>query len=347
MSPISVIPLIQGHIDVFAAARDGGTQLRGWIFRADTPITRIDIALQGQRWLEGVLLDARPDVLAAFEPHVGPRPHISQSGFDVTAPLPAGVTAGPDTIVTITPYTPDGRSLAALHTYLRVGVEVVEPPAELRQRVGGAQNFSLIGSQLVGLILTCVQNHKTLAETHHILDWGCGCGRVIRPLLRFVAAEKIDGCDIDAAAIHWDKDNIPGPTFTRIEPYPPTPYPDSYFDLVYGISVMTHLDEKTQLQWLEELRRITAPGAIIALSVIGENLRATNMPASLAEEFAAKGFAAFVPGYSAEHTEFSHRDYYQEAYHTVSYIAETWSRYFDVLQYVETKHQDVVILRRA
>ena len=351
MATLPVIPLVQGHIDVFALRDSGQAQLRGWIFRADAPISRVDIALQGQPWLARIPLQPRPDVRAAFEPQLGPRPHISQSGFEVSAPLPAGARVSAETIITVTPYNAEGWPLAALHTFLRdesfPAERGLEPPEELRQRVGGAQDFSLIGSQLVGLILTCVQNYRPMADASRILDWGCGCGRVIRPLSRFVPAGKIHGCDIDRAAIAWDQVNIPGSAFTRIEPYPPTPYPDGYFDIVYGISVMTHLDEKTQLQWLEELRRITAPGAILALSVIGENLRATNMPASLAEEFAAKGFASFVPGYSADHKEFSHQDYYQEAYHTVSYIAETWSRYFEVLQYVETKHQDVVVLRRA
>ena len=40
-------------------------------------------------------------------------------------------------------------------------------------------------------------------------------------------------------------------------------------------------------------------------------------------------------------------EFYKEAYHSIAYIAATWSRYFDVLEYVETKHQDMVVLRRT
>lgn len=108
---------------------------------------------------------------------------------------------------------------------------------------------------------------------------------------------------------------------------------------------MTHLEERTQMRWLEELKRITRPGAILTLSVIGEKLRATNMPASHAKEFAEKGFTSFVPCYSNLLTEFSHPGYYRETYHTLDYIESNWGRYFDVLKYVETKHQGVVILR--
>jgi hypothetical protein len=110
---------------------------------------------------------------------------------------------------------------------------------------------------------------------------------------------------------------------------------------------MTHLSEDTQLLWLEELKRIARPGAILALSVIGENLRAANMPDSVAHEFAQKGFASFVPNYSDLLTESSHQGYYQESYHSLEYIGSVWSRYFDVLECRETKHQDIIILRKA
>ena len=108
---------------------------------------------------------------------------------------------------------------------------------------------------------------------------------------------------------------------------------------------MTHLEEQAQELWLNELKRITPRGAILALSVMGEKLRLANMPVSLAKPFAEKGFASFVPGYSDMLTEFSHRDYYQEAYHTLDYIEDVWGRYFDVLEYVETSNQDIVVLR--
>jgi hypothetical protein len=110
---------------------------------------------------------------------------------------------------------------------------------------------------------------------------------------------------------------------------------------------MTHLDENTQMLWLRELERIARPDAIVALSVVGEKLRKTNMPTSLANEFAEKGFAAFVPNYSDLLSEFSHQEYYQEAYHSLDYITTNWGKHFDVVEYVETKFQDLVILRKV
>ena len=292
----------------------------------------------------------RPDVEQAFATVIDPRDHVSRSGFDVTALLPMGVEANPKTIVAITPYTPSGLRLDPLRTHLfpcAGETNESQPPIDLQERVGGSKDFVAIGGNAASLILTYVGKYKRIAEAESILDWGCGCGRVITHMKKFVSPGRLHGCDIDATAIEWDQQNIVGPTFDRVEPYPPTNYSDGCFDIVYGISVMTHLEEQTQLQWLKELKRICRPGAILALSVMGEKLRGTNMPAALTKSFAERGFASFVPNYSHLLTAFSHRDYYQEAYHTLNYIESEWGRYFDILEYVETKYQDIVILRAS
>jgi SAM-dependent methyltransferase len=178
---------------------------------------------------------------------------------------------------------------------------------------------------------------------NRILDWGRG--RVIAQLLKLIPPRHLFGCDIDAEAIAWNIANLHGPEFTRINPYPPTPYPDRFFDLIYGISVMTHLDEKTQMLWLAELRRIANRGGILVLSVIGEALRSENMSTARASEFARKGFVSIVPNYSDLLSEHSHQNYYQEAYHSFDYIASHRVQHFDVLEFVITKHQDLVILQ--
>ena len=97
--------------------------------------------------------------------------------------------------------------------------------------------------------------------------------------------------------------------------------------------------------WLAELQRIANRGGILVLSVIGEALRSKNMPIAMASEFAQKGFVSTVPNYSELLSEHSHQNYYQEAYHSLDYIASTWGQHFEVLEFVITKHQDLVILR--
>jgi 2-polyprenyl-3-methyl-5-hydroxy-6-metoxy-1,4-benzoquinol methylase len=351
MSNVTITPVIRGHIDLFEPREGGQAEVRGWIFRLDTPIERIDISLQGKPWASVTSFYERDDVKEAYDPLIGSCAHISSCGFNAIAPLPDGVKVDSNSIIGITPFTPHGLRLDSLQTYFCAYREelnsALRPPVQLQERIGGSKDFMQMAAQTATLVMTVVGKYKRIFESGTILDWGCGCGRVISQLMKFVSPERLHGCDIDSAAIAWDKENLHGPSFTRVDPYPPTKYADRSFDVIYGISVMTHLDENTQMLWLRELERIARPGAIVALSVMGERLRATGMPASLANEFTEKGFAAFVPNYSDWLAEYSHREYYQEAYHTLDYITTNWGRYFDVVEYVETQFQDIVILRKV
>ncbi|HEX3817176.1 MAG TPA: class I SAM-dependent methyltransferase [Chthoniobacterales bacterium] len=348
--PLPITPLIRGHIDVFEPAAGNQARLRGWVFRPDTAIERVEVGLGGHPWVSPFPLQERPDVQAAYENSLGPLPHLLSSGFDIAAPLPPEISANSNPIITLTPYDSKGERLDPLHTYFfDLQTELArspQPPLDLQERVGGSKDFLHVAAQLANLLLTCIGKYRPLWEPGDILDWGCGCGRVINQLMKLIVPGRIHGCDIDVAAIKWDQAHLSGPTFSRIDPYPPTSYPDGKFDVIYGISVMTHLDEEAQLVWLAELQRIARPGAILALSVIGEELRKTNMPAELSAEYDAKGFATFVPNYSEMLAPFSHQGYYKETYHSLDYIRETWGKFFEVLECVETKHQDIILLRR-
>jgi SAM-dependent methyltransferase len=298
-----------------------------------------------------VAVHPRPDVERAFEPTLGRSEHILWSGFTATAPLRRGQQVSSSEIITVRRYAVSGRQVDEWRTYYcaynEEATSTPQPPTALQERIGGSKDFISAGAQLASLVLTYVGKYKSLDRWGAVLDWGCGCARVIAQLRKLIPPGTLHGCDIDAQAITWNRDNLHGPTFTRIDPYPPAPYPDGKFDVVYGISVMTHLAEETQFLWLKELRRIARPGAILALTIIGENLRATNMPLDLAPQFERVGFAAQVPSYSDTLAEYSHDKYYQEAYHSLDYIAAHWSRYFEVLECVETKHQDIILLRRT
>ena len=212
MSKTQITPVLRGHIDLFQSRERHEAQLKGWIFREDTPINKIDITLQGVPWVSDVRLRERADVEAAFAPMIGSRPHVATSGFSVSGPLPAGVDVSPKTIVEITPYTPAGLRLDSLRThFFSLDDELKErpqPPLQLQERVGGAKDFISVGASTVSLILTYVEKYKRICDARRVLDWGCGCGRIITQMAKFVSSERLYGCDIDSAAIEWDQENI-------------------------------------------------------------------------------------------------------------------------------------------
>jgi SAM-dependent methyltransferase len=74
------------------------------------------------------------------------------------------------------------------------------------------------------------------------LDFGCGAGNVIRHFAREARSGEVWGADIDAASIAWLEHNLGEPfRFRALSTTPALPLPADHFDLVYAISVFTHL----------------------------------------------------------------------------------------------------------
>ena len=92
-----------------------------------------------------------------------------------------------------------------------------------------------------------------LAEKHlgklgnlRVLDWGCGWGRLTRTFAAADTFGEIWGIDIDHDNLAWARANIPAAKFVKVPLYPPTELPANHFDLVYAVSVMTHLTRDAQ-----------------------------------------------------------------------------------------------------
>ena len=118
------------------------------------------------------------------------------------------------------------------------------------------------------------EKHIDLSKVR-ILDWGCGPGRVIRHFPGLLA----EGCgffatDYNRVSIDWCKEHIPGVQFSVNQLAPPMDYQDGFFDIVYGISVLTHLSEELHHAWFEELCRVCKPGGIMYLTTQGEAFKA-------------------------------------------------------------------------
>lgn len=120
-------------------------------------------------------------------------------------------------------------------------------------------------------------NGISLEELDAILDFGCGCGRVMRHW-RSVEGPQFFGSDYNSELITWCRENLP---FARVEVNdlaPPLPYDDASFDLVYALSVFTHLTESLQRAWLAELARLLPPDGLLILTVHGRYYLPTLSP---------------------------------------------------------------------
>ena len=220
------------------------------------------------------------------------------------------------------------------------------PPARLRFRV--AENASVLNFFTVGLrTAERLQEAMAYAECKlhdgaAALDFGCGCGRTLLWLARQFPDVRWHGTDVDAESIEWCRSSIPGGVFSVNGPLPPLPYTDASFDLIYGVSVFTHLSEQHQKAWLPELRRILKPGGLLLLSFHSKNVWQPLEDSSAVER---DGFvfrtSAKLKGILPE--------WYQTAFQSQPSIVHALSAHFTEVSYLERNlgDQDVAVAKKA
>ena len=221
------------------------------------------------------------------------------------------------------------------------------PAERLRKRVhgkGDATSFQLVG------LLAALDMYRVIRETPipfgagRVLDFGCGCGRVARYLHAFGRPLDLVGSDIDPEAIDWSRDNLTGVADFVVNGHlPPLPFPDESFDLVYSVSVFTHLPEEMQFAWLAELTRVTRVGGYQVHSVNGEEL-AHKVNWSNRRRLREAGFV-YVTGRKTDGLP----RFYQTAFHTNDYIRSRWSDPLRVVT-IESRglaaNQNLVVLQK-
>lgn len=229
------------------------------------------------------------------------------------------------------PAGPTGRSLPL-------------PPLHLRERVGATTSASAVaerqlrravwwhedpaeawlrqGESLVATMRSQLPDDVSL-EGARVLDFGCGAGRVLRHLVDVVGEDgELHGVDIDAPSIDWLQANgEPWIHAQQCAEAPRLPYPDAHFDLVYALSVFTHIVDHWA-GWLLELRRVLAPGGILLATVIGPQTAAElRLPGP-----DDPGMYARVLGNDWDHGG-------PVTAHHPAWVAERWGRALDIVSH--------------
>ncbi|MEP6941986.1 MAG: class I SAM-dependent methyltransferase [Betaproteobacteria bacterium] len=220
------------------------------------------------------------------------------------------------------------------------------PPKALRTRVHGAgdpASFQIVGKRISDDLHAAIRDRVALVDSSKLLDFGCGCARVMA-YFRQVSPGAFYGTDIDREAIDWCRGNLGHVAdFAVNAAFPKLAFGADSFDLIYSISVFTHLPEAMQSSWLEELRRVAKPGSYLFLTTLGEQ----ELPQVSIEdrtELERHGFLYLLRGGTEGLPEF-----YQSSFQTSAYIEATWRQWFDI-ETVVTKgicdFQDLVICRK-
>jgi len=146
------------------------------------------------------------------------------------------------------------------------------PPPHLIVRVAGTPDaawFLESGRLAAEAIRGALERAGSgIDDVDSVLDFGCGCGRVIRNWAHVDAS--VAGSDLSGAAIDWCREHLPFARFETNGLVPPLAFPDDSFGLAYALSVFTHLPEAMQHDWMDELRRVVRPGGFLLLTTHGE-----------------------------------------------------------------------------
>lgn len=128
------------------------------------------------------------------------------------------------------------------------------------------------GAKIVADMAATLKAHGTpFSACTAILDFGCGCGRLIRHVQARTVSDLF-GSDYNPRLIDWCQRHLPFATFRTNELAPPLAFEENQFDLVYARSVFTHLPEDLQKQWMDEMRRVLQPGGYLYLTMHGRPL---------------------------------------------------------------------------
>lgn len=222
------------------------------------------------------------------------------------------------------------------------------PQASLRYRVNGTPqltSFLLEGKRCSKDLLAALAGiGKQIDSFKNVLDFGCGCGRTLRWFENHAVTISFAGTDIDVQAINFCQQTFGAMHFSVNSPLPPLEFHDDQFDLIYSISVLTHLNEEYQFRWLEELKRIVKPEGIVLLSIHGQNCW-SKLPAVYQSTINTNGFLFIKENV----WKGIYPEWYQTSFHTETYVREKFSTYFLVLDYLPkgiSEFQDLVILQK-
>ena len=254
------------------------------------------------------------------------------------------------------------------------------PPNTLMENVSGLRNeqdFASHGADLFTAISKV--SPKALSEYGHVLDFGCGCGRLARMFKGH--PHRVSGCDIDQRHVQFINGSLDFIEASLSFVHPPLPYESSMFDAVISVSVFTHLNDRSQDEFLAELHRVSTPGACLFVTVHGERaLQRAQAEERIWEmisvdrpgcDLASRAFGEGKHGFILQHGHLtrvaSKASWLSRARRSLfgsgqtleafeygitfipeSYIRSHWTRWFDIAGYHRAAihdFQDIVVLR--
>jgi len=202
------------------------------------------------------------------------------------------------------------------------------PPPYLVTLVASSANldsFLAHGVDLVAYLDKLLHRHGLSFDHGPVtMDFGCGCGRLARYIAPRVIAGggRFIGLDINRKLVGWSAKNLPG-EYRRNRLQPRAPAPDASIDLLYAVSVFTHVPRVSMAAWLDDYARMLKPGGVALVSFADEDRIDIAHPARRAE-LDREGFLTSTTVLEGSN--------YMSSYATVAAFTELASRYMEVIE---------------
>ncbi|MEM6851955.1 MAG: class I SAM-dependent methyltransferase [Pseudomonadota bacterium] len=197
---------------------------------------------------------------------------------------------------------------------LRRGAARPPLPWNVFHNVGGAE-YDLVGATLLKRF-----QGRGLAPDHHVLDIGCGTGRVAAPLQGFLGPDaRYIGFDVSARAVRWCGRHLEprrsGFSFHHADIYNAEynrggsvagdaysfPCADGSVDFAFATSVFTHMQTAEVSHYIKEIARALRPGGFGCASffILNDEARAAMADGRADAVFVEGQNGAFVVSHAA------------------------------------------------
>jgi hypothetical protein len=189
------------------------------------------------------------------------------------------------------------------------------PPPGLRYRVAGTEAEERFLQSGVGSVRDLERALASVGRSYmdfnDILEWGCGCGRILRHLPVLASPRTLYGNDIDKEAIDWLSKHMPWVETSLTE----------------GVITLTVHGQHAFDQYC------------------------SGIPAEAPLRQQAAGIFYKKGLYYMKDDEWDREfpDFYHTAFHSVRYVFDHWSKFLRISQYIPRgvlDYQDMVVLRK-
>lgn len=115
------------------------------------------------------------------------------------------------------------------------------------------------------LYLTLLEKYCPRAARSRVLDAGCGTGGTTRWFLDTFQPARLEGVELSEEGVSRCRQRgLQGIRLCSVEEIP---FPDRGFDLVTCFNVLYHMEVKSDLDALVEMRRVLVPGGYLLISL--------------------------------------------------------------------------------